>query len=59
MRILLDTHILLWALIEPDRLGVLVADDLESPDNTVLFSSASIWELAIKAGLGRLDIRLH
>lgn len=59
MRILLDTHILLWALIEPGRLGASVTADLESPDNTVLFSSASIWELAIKAGLGRLEVRVR
>lgn len=59
MRILLDTHILLWALIEPGRLGASVTADLERPDNAVLFSSASIWELAIKAGLGRLEVRVR
>ena len=53
MRVLLDTHILLWALIEPGRLSGEVRDVIENPANEVLFSSASIWEIAIKAGLGR------
>jgi len=55
MRLLLDTHILLWALVEPDRLGAEARAMIEDPDNEVLFSAASIWEVAIKAGLGRPD----
>lgn len=55
MRLLLDTHVLLWALVEPDRLGSEVRGMIEDPDNEVMFSAASIWEIAIKAGLGRAD----
>ncbi len=55
MRLLLDTHVLLWALIEPDRLDPGLCDLLESPDHVVLFSAASIWEMSIKAALGRAD----
>lgn len=55
MRILLDTHILLWAQIEPARLPKAIRADLEDPRNAVLFSAASIWEIAIKAQLGRGD----
>ena len=55
MRLLLDTHVLLWALGRPERLGAETRDWLEDPANTVLFSAASIWEIAIKAGLGRPD----
>ncbi len=55
MRILLDTHVLLWALIEPHRLKPSVRSVLEDPVNEVLFSTASIWELSIKASLGRID----
>jgi PIN domain nuclease of toxin-antitoxin system len=55
MKLLLDTHILLWAAGEPDRLPVearsLIADD----ENELLFSAASLWEVAIKSGLGRED----
>ena len=55
MRLLLDTHVLLWALTEPDRLGGELQQLLEDPEQEVLFSAASIWEVAIKAGLGRAD----
>jgi PIN domain nuclease of toxin-antitoxin system len=55
MRLLLDTHVLLWALDEPARLGWRIRDLLEDPTNEVLFSAASIWEIAIKVRLGRAD----
>ena len=55
MRLLLDTHLLLWALIEPEKLGAEVRGLIEDQQNEVLFSAASIWEVAIKAGLGRPD----
>jgi PIN domain nuclease of toxin-antitoxin system len=55
MRVLLDTHVLLWALAEPGRLDAETRATIESGDTEVLFSAASIWEIAIKAGLGRPD----
>ena len=55
MRLLLDTHLLLWALAEPDRLDATTRTALEDANNEVLFSAASLWEIAIKAGLGRSD----
>jgi len=55
MRVLLDTHILLWALAEPRRLDRETRATIESSDTEVLFSAASIWEIAIKSGLGRSD----
>jgi len=55
MRLLLDTHILIWALGEPKRLPKEVRAALESPANEVLFSAASIWEIAIKAQIGRVN----
>lgn len=55
MRLLLDTHVLLWALATPDRLDAATRAALEDPANDVLFSAASIWEIAIKARLGRAD----
>lgn len=45
---LLDTNILLAALIAPDTLPVEIQTQLSDPANTVLFSAASIWEIAIK-----------
>jgi PIN domain nuclease of toxin-antitoxin system len=55
MRLLLDTHVLLWALSEPNRLDRETTDLLEDPANEVMFSAASIWEIAIKVRLGRAD----
>jgi PIN domain nuclease of toxin-antitoxin system len=55
MRVLLDTHVLLWALAEPRRLDGEARAVIESTDAEVLFSAASIWEIAIKSGLGRSD----
>ena len=53
LRLLLDTHVLIWALGEPDRLAPDVRTLLEDPDQEVLFSAASLWEISIKAALGR------
>ena len=59
MRLLLDTHLLLWALGDPDKLDAATRDLVEDPANQVLFSAASIWEIAIKAGLGRADFAVR
>ncbi|WP_428376553.1 type II toxin-antitoxin system VapC family toxin [Lichenicoccus sp.] len=58
MRLLLDTHLLLWALGEPGRLDRTTRAVIEDTGNDVLFSAASIWEIAIKAALGRMDFRV-
>jgi PIN domain nuclease of toxin-antitoxin system len=55
MKLLLDTHLLLWAAGVPDRLPVAALAEIENPDNDLLFSAASLWEVAIKRGLGRAD----
>ncbi len=55
MRVLLDTHVLLWALAEPRRLDGETRAMIECTDTEILFSAASIWEIAIKSGLGRRD----
>ncbi|HUB45123.1 MAG TPA: type II toxin-antitoxin system VapC family toxin [Acetobacteraceae bacterium] len=59
MRLLLDTHLVLRALAEPDRLKPSLRDAIESAQNQVLFSTASIWEIAIKSGLGRPDFSVR
>jgi PIN domain nuclease of toxin-antitoxin system len=59
MRFLLDTHLLLWALSDPERLGSATRDAIEDPANDVLFSAASIWEVAIKTRLGRADFAVR
>jgi PIN domain nuclease of toxin-antitoxin system len=59
MRLLVDTHVLLWALATPERLPPSSRDRLESPANDVLFSAASIWELTIKIQVGRLKLAVE
>lgn len=55
MKILLDTHLLLWAAGEPEKLPPAALAEIENADNDLLFSAASLWEVAIKRGLGRAD----
>ncbi|MCY4535675.1 MAG: type II toxin-antitoxin system VapC family toxin [Bryobacterales bacterium] len=57
MRFLLDTHILLWAAGMPERLSDEVRDLIEDPGTELVFSAASVWEVAIKSSLGRKDFR--
>ena len=58
MRLLLDTHILLWGAVEPERLSRVASSLIESPDNEMVFSALSLWEIAIKTGRGRADFRI-
>ncbi|MDF1488992.1 type II toxin-antitoxin system VapC family toxin [Tessaracoccus caeni] len=55
MLLLLDTHLLLWAAYEPGKLSDEARRLIVDPANTLVFSAASIWEVAIKSGLGRSD----
>lgn len=56
MNLLLDSHALLWALHDPDRLRVDAREAIEDPANTVFFSAASAWELEIKCARGKLRL---
>ena len=56
---LLDTRVLLWALGDPARLNGTVRELLEDATSEVLFSAASIWEIAIKASLERADFAVR
>jgi PIN domain nuclease of toxin-antitoxin system len=58
MRLLPDTHILLWTIAESRRLSAAARALIGEPDNELTFSSASLWEVAIKAGRGRDDFRI-
>lgn len=55
MILLLDTHLLLWAAYDPKQLSSEALSLIEDHDHTLVFSAASIWEVAIKASLGRDD----
>lgn len=58
MRLLVDTQLLLWAAGEPERLSGRARTLLDDPANELVFSAASLWEVAIKRGLGRDDFRV-
>jgi len=58
VRLLLDTHILLWAAGQPGKLSRAARRLLNDPGNRLTFSAASLWEIAIKQSLGRDDFRV-
>jgi PIN domain nuclease of toxin-antitoxin system len=58
VRLLLDTHLLLWAAEEPTRLSDAARKLMNNGGNDLMFSAASFWEIAIKRGLGRNDFRM-
>ena len=55
---LLDTHLLLWAAGQPDKLSRDTLAIIQDPTHELVFSAASLWEVAIKRGLGRQDFRV-
>jgi PIN domain nuclease of toxin-antitoxin system len=57
--LLVDTHLLLWAAGEPQKLSRKARQLLEDPASQLWFSAASLWEVAIKHGLGRRDFRVE
>jgi PIN domain nuclease of toxin-antitoxin system len=59
VKLLLDTQLLLWAAGQPERLSVRARTLLKNPRNQLLFSAASLWEVAIKKTLGRADFRVE
>ncbi len=58
MRLLLDTHILLWTIADSRRLSRAAHTLIGGSDNQLTFSSVSLWEIAVKAEQGRADFRI-
>ncbi len=58
MKILLDSHLLVWLVGASDRLPSSAREIIEAPDNEIFFSSASIWELSIKYASGKIGLKL-
>lgn len=56
-KLLLDTHIWIWSVLEPERLARSVAAELENPENELYLSPISIWEVLMLAQKGRVDLR--
>lgn len=58
MRLLLDTHILLWAFDDSPKLGPSARDLITDPGNDVYVSLISLWEIVVKARIGKLEVDL-
>jgi len=58
MKFLLDTHLLLWTAGDPKRLSAKARKLISEPTSELFFSAASLWEIAIKSGLGRNDFKV-
>lgn len=56
MRLLLDTHIALWAIADDPRLSDLARSLIDDPENTVMVSAATVWEISIKHALARSNM---
>lgn len=56
MSFLLDSHTLIWAIIDPGKLSYKVRHILEDSDNSILVSSISFWEISLKYSLGKLNL---
>jgi PIN domain nuclease of toxin-antitoxin system len=54
MKYLLDTHTLIWAITEPDKLSDRVRQILEEPTTHIVVSTITFWEISLKHGLGKL-----
>lgn len=59
LRVLLDTHVLIWAVSDPGRLSVDARAILTAGSNLTFFSTVSVWEIAIKCALGRPDFSVR
>ena len=59
MRLLLDTHILIWAVSAPARLGNDLQAVLIAEENEVFVSAATAWEISVKRALGRIEFPLE
>ena len=57
MKILLDTHYLLWAFIDTNKISKSVYNKLLSDENDIYYSQASLWEISIKYNLGKLSLK--
>lgn len=56
MKLLIDTQILLWSLMEPKKLNSLGRELICAPENTVFLSAVSMWEIRIKESIGKLEL---
>jgi PIN domain nuclease of toxin-antitoxin system len=56
VRLIIDTHALIWAQDEPAKLGAAAVAAFEDPDSELVISAATVWEIGIKIALGKLKL---
>jgi PIN domain nuclease of toxin-antitoxin system len=56
VNLLLDTHIALWWLADDQALSPLIRDHIVDPNNLVFVSAATVWEVSVKASIGKIDV---
>ena len=56
MTYLLDTHYMLWAISDTRKLSARIKDVITNPDNRIVISTISFWEVSLKSSVGKLDI---
>ena len=59
LNLLLDTHIVLWAIGKTSELSRKVIYEIKNPDNTILVSAVSLWEIALKTSIGKLSVNFN
>lgn len=57
MKYLIDTHILIWLAVSPEKVPQNILNIIENTDNEITVSTVSFWEIAIKQSVGKLDLR--
>jgi PIN domain nuclease of toxin-antitoxin system len=56
MKYLIDTHILIWAIVSPEKLSIKVTLIFNDPENEIFVSSISFWEISLTFSLGKIDL---
>lgn len=57
MKYLIDTHILIWLAVSPEKVPKNILDIIENPLNDIFISTVSLWEIAIKLSIKKLDLQ--
>ena len=57
MKYLIDTHILIWLAVSPEKVSKTILDIIENPQNDISISTVSLWEIAIKLSIKKLDLQ--
>ena len=58
MKYILDTHALIWLIESSPKISSKIKKEMKNPSNLIFLSSVSLWEIAIKTGLGKLELKM-